>query len=311
MRQPSVWITWASATALTCISSVAFATSPASHSKHYKVGKNTTPTCVEQPIQSPVLEKADAQDSILPNYYSIALYKPTYFLPYYYTGSPYNAVYKNYTPNDESINHGEVKYQISLKVPVWKDMFNHPSSLMFGYTQLSYWQLYNKKSFFRETNYEPELFLANKINYRLSENWYVNFLNLGLVHQSNGEGNGMQRGWNRLYLEAIASNQNWMISLQPWYVLSTNKNNDNITNYLGYGRVLVAYKYYRQVFAVQAHSLIENGGHRATGEFTWSFPLVPYLKGYVQFFTGYGQSLIEYNHRTNSGSIGLALNDWV
>jgi phospholipase A1 len=270
-----------------------------------KSSKPATPT-----IKGPVEARVKKEEKILPDSFAIAFYKPTYAIPYYYTGSPYNSVYQGNTPNNEKLNRGEVKYQLSLKVPVWQKMFGSCSSLYFAYTQLSYWQAYNNRAFFRENDYEPEFFVASQINYPLSTAWKVNFLNVGATHQSNGYGNSLQRGWNRLYLEAILSNDNWMISIKPWYIISYNSKNEDIGSYLGNGRVLVAYKYYRQTFALQASNFIENS-KRTSAELTWSFPLIPYVKGYVQVFSGYGQSLIEYNHRTNSGGIGVAFSDWV
>lgn len=261
--------------------------------------------------KSPVEERAKKEEKILPDSFAITFYKPTYILPYYVSGSPDNAVYQNNTPNNERLKNAEVKYQFSVKVPAWKNIFNHHSSLFLAYTQLSYWQLYNHKAFFRESDYEPEIFLANEVNFHLVKNWRVNFLNIGASHQSNGYGNALERSWNRLYVDAITSVGNWMISLKPWYIISTNKNNNNIAQYLGYGQILVAYKYHKHVFSITAHNLVEGGGKRATAELTWSFPLIPYIKGYVQLFSGYGQSLIEYNHRTNSAGVGVALSDWV
>lgn len=139
----------------------------------------------------------------------------------------------------------------------------------------------------------------------------INFLNIGAIHQSNGYGNALERSWDRLYVEAISSVGNWMVSLKPWYIISTDSNNNNIAEFLGYGQILVGYKYHKQVFSITAHNILESGGKRATAEMTWSFPLTPYIKGYVQLFSGYGQSLIEYNHRTNSAGVGIALSDWV
>lgn len=282
-------------------SSVSIAHSSNTYTNHNSHAKGTTN----------VVDERFNEDDQVPSYYGIMTYKPNYILPYYYTGMPYNSVYTGYTPNDESINHSEVKFQISLKAPLWKNIFDYNSSLNFAYTQLSYFQLYNQKTFVRETDYEPEFFLENKINYPLFHHWFFNNLNVGINHQSNGYGNDLQRGWDRFYVEAIASNDHWMISLQPWYIIDTNDNNENISKYLGHGRALVSYKLQQHVISFEARNFIEHEARYATGELTWSFPLIKYLKGYVQVFSGYGQSLIEYNHRTNSAGIGIALSDWI
>lgn len=265
---------------------------------------------LDRAATDPVEERAKQEEKIPPNYFAITLYKPTYILPFYYTGSPANAIYQNNAPANQRIKNAEFKYQFSLKVPLWKNINSSISSLFFSYTQRSYWQLYNHSPFFRESNYEPEIFLANEVNWVLHQNWKMNFLNAGVSHQSNGYGNSLQRGWNRFYLDAVNSVGDWMVGLRPWYIISSNDNNRDIGNYLGHGSITVAYQYKKNVFSIQAHNLVENI-NRATAEVTWSFPITPYIKGYVQLFSGYGQSLIEYNHRTNSAGIGIAFNDWI
>jgi phospholipase A1/A2 len=274
--------------------------------------KTTAPNKnMAEPKKTVVQKRAEKENHLQPNDFLIDLYKPNYLLPYYVTFSPDNAVYQNNTPNGESLKKSELKYQLSLKVPLWKKIFKSNSSLFLAYTQLSYWQLYNRSRFFRETDYEPELFLANQLNWNLSKRWQLTFLNIGVTHQSNGFGNQLERSWNKLYLDAIVSSEHWMISLKPWYVLSTYPYNRDIAQYLGYGRVLVAYKFYQQTLSLQFHNFIERGGKHKTAELTYSFPITPYIKGYAQVFSGYGQSLIEYNHRTNSVGVGIALNDWI
>jgi phospholipase A1 len=263
------------------------------------------------PERGPVEERVRGEESIPANYYGIAFYKPTYILPYYYTGSPDNRAYHGFTPNNERLKHAEIKYQVSFKAPVWKNIYNCSSSLYVAYTQMSYWQLYNRRTFFRESDYEPEVFLANEINYQLYRNWNLNFVNPGLVHQSNGEGNMLERSWNRFYVDFVTSTDNWLIDIKPWYVISQNGRMDDIANYLGYGKVLVAYKFRENVVAISAHNFIEGGGRHASAELTWSFPITPYVKGYVDIFSGYGQSLIEYNHRTNSAGVGFTFSDWI
>ena len=87
--------------------------------------------------------------------------------------------------------------------------------------------------------------------------------------------------------------------------------NPDITKYLGYERILFAFKFYRQEMSFQFQNTVESGFKRGSIIATYSFPLLRKLYGYVQFFSGYGQSLIEYNHYTNSVGIGVALNDWI
>ncbi len=244
----------------------------------------------------------------------ITLYKPTYVLPFYYTDSPDNAVYQNSTPDGQNIKKLELNFQISLKVPLWHHFISPVSTLYMAYTQNSFWQAYNNSPFFRETDYEPELYVENKIDLPLGSYWQLKFLNTGAVHQSNGRGGDLERSWNRLYANAILANQNWLVSIKPWYVIhgsSMETHNPDIANYLGYGRVLVSYKYNQQIFSVKARNIFESNFKRGAVQATWSFPLTKHVKGYLLGFSGYGQSLIEYNHYTNSVGVGVALNDWV
>lgn len=264
--------------------------------------------------ESAVEKRAEREDIIPPNHFAITFYKPNYILPFYYTGSPDNKAYHRTNPDTEQIKTTEVKFQLSLKVPIWKKILCYPSNLYFAYTQLSYWQAYNKSAFFRETDYEPEIFLANEINFRLFQKWLINFINIGIVHQSNGFGNSLERSWNRIYIEAITSTDVLMFSVKPWFVIhdgTYNIINPHMANYLGYGEITLAYKFGRQIVSLQVHSLIEQGGRHATAIAAFSFPITSYINGYIQVFSGYGQSLIEYNHRTNSIGLGIALSNWI
>ncbi|MEO7727368.1 MAG: phospholipase A [Burkholderiales bacterium] len=48
----------------------------------------------------------------------------------------------------------------------------------------------------------------------------------------------------------------------------------------------------------------------AAPQFAFAFPIKRSLMGYVQFFSGYGESLIDCNHRQNTLGIGVLLTPW-
>lgn len=261
-----------------------------------------------------VEERADKEQLTPANPFTVGFYKPNYILPYYYTGSPYNSVYVGETPNNEKLTRDEIKYQLSFKVPLWKNIFNTRSAIYLAYTQLSYWQAYNKQAFFRSTDYEPEIFLAHELNYPIYKSFTLNFINVGAEHQSNGFGNELERSWNRVYVEAVTSNGNFMMSVRPWFIIhdhSWREHNPNIGNYMGYMQLLFAYKWDKSVINLRTYGLGVHGGRHTSAELSLSIPITNYLNGYVQVFSGYGQSLIEYNHRTNSAGVGLAFSNWI
>lgn len=259
-------------------------------------------------------QRVKDEDAIKNNPFLILPYEPTYILPAYYTQDPDYTAYQNETPSNEKLNNTELKFQFSFKVPIVKNIWHHKSNLFFAYSQLSYWQAYDSSAFFRETNYEPEMFVSNWWNKKLIDGWKWKFFDYGLVHQSNGRGGDNERSWNRTYIRGTFAKNQWMVSLQPWYIIhdsTTEDHNPDIGHYLGYGQAIIAYKYKKQTFSLSLENEAESRFARGSEILAWSFPLTAHLKGYVQAFSGFGQSLIEYNHYTNSIGLGVALNDWV
>jgi len=53
------------------------------------------------------------------------------------------------------------------------------------------------------------------------------------------------------------------------------------------------------------------GTEKNAFELTWSYPITKVLRVYAQYFNGYGESLIDYDVRTERIGIGFALNDFV
>ncbi len=89
-----------------------------------------------------------------------------------------------------------------------------------------------------------------------------------------------------------------------------NDDNPDITSYLGNGEIQAGY--FWKDFAVGAtfrNSLRFNDMHSAL-QLDFTFPLFKPINGYVQYFVGYGESLIDYNHYSNRIGVGFLVKDW-
>ena len=207
----------------------------------------------------------------------------------------------------------EVKFQISFKVKALevKDRFD----LWIGYTQLSFFQMYSKaiSSPFRENNYEPELMGIIHTDYDLL-GLRGRFINIGLVHQSNGRQEPLSRSWNRIYAQFGFERGGFGLMVRPWYRIKedwTVDNNPDITTYMGHGDIVATYERSGHMLSLLLRSNLNFWNLYGGMQVDWSFPLYRQLKGYVQVFTGYGESLIDYNHAQTTVGAGLLLIDWM
>jgi phospholipase A1 len=203
------------------------------------------------------------------------------------------------------------------KIPLAIDLFNNNVDIFGGYTVRSYWQVYNKdlSAFFRETNYSPEVWAQIRNDWSF---WGItNSVNgFGFVHQSNGRNEPISRSWNRIFATFVFEKDNLVFSIKPWYRIpekDRDDDNSDITDYMGHCELGAAYKWYRHTFAVMSRNNLESGFDKGGVEASWSFPLgnYKYLKGYIQGFTGYGQSLIDYDSKETSIGIGFAMTDFL
>jgi len=250
--------------------------------------------------------------------YTLMSHKPNYILLAAYNSSGYDPSLYREQFNDPSINFEdtEAQFQISVKTPLAIDVFD-TFDIYAAYTNRSFWQMYNSDTSkpFRETNHEPEIWAQFESD--LEFFGFNNTVNtLGFVHQSNGRGGVLSRSWNRIFANVIVEKGNLALSFKPWYRIPEDDDDDDnpdITDYLGHYELRAAYKWGDHVFSGMSRNNLESGFSKGAVELGWSFPLgnYPYLKGYVQFFNGYGESLIDYNKYTNRIGIGFSLTDWL
>ena len=246
--------------------------------------------------------------------FAIMPYRQNYLLPYTYNFAQEKKTYEAANPGTE-IQDAEAKFQISLKMKLWEDILGTNMDLWAAYTQVSFWQVYNTEfsSPFRETNYEPEILL----NYRTDADLFGllrnRFIQVGLNHQSNGRGNPLSRSWNRFVANFGFERGDFNFLVKTWARIPEGESRDDnpdITSYLGYGEVWAGTVWRDYHLVLMFRNNLRFGENRSALQAEVSFPLLEHLNGYVQYFAGYGESLIDYNHSTNRIGVGVMVKDW-
>jgi len=251
--------------------------------------------------------------------FGLRAYKPLYVLPGVWADEP-NQFPASPAPGhsvevSESQDNFEAKFQLSFKTKVAQEIFGQRGDLWFGYTQSSRWQVYNTADSrpFRETNYEPELMLVFGTRYRLL-GLDGRLVGVALNHQSNGKDLPYSRSWNRVIGMVGLERHAWTLLVRPWWRLpevAGEEDNPDIEDYVGRGDVLVVRRVRDHELSLMArHSL--RGGERSHGavELGWVFPIQRDLRGYLQIFLGYGESLIDYNASSTRIGLGISLLEW-
>jgi phospholipase A1 len=266
---------------------------------------------VTAPEESALQERILLEKQIQKKPFLVSLHRPNYFLGGTYNRNPNNKLYESL--GRDPLKNYEAKFQFSIRMLVWPEVFNGKADLYAAYTQLSLWQIYSYSSPFRETNYEPEILLSFDTDFNvlgLTNRLFV----LGVNHQSNGMGPDLSRSWNRIYMEFIADKGHFITGLKTWYRIPEDREQDDnpdIATYLGYGQIFGAYQYQKNVFSFTFRNNLRFDKNKGSLEAGWSYALINTFRVYLQYYNGYGESLADYNVPANRVSIGVMINDWI
>ncbi len=292
---------------------------PAPPSADKRPGSEVPPATAEKPAPAAGTLRApasliDAAWGFTPdsNRYVIDLYNQNYLLVARYTDhvntAPYQPIFQA-AGKPVNLNDTEAKFQLSFKLRLWTTD-DRRWGVWAAYTQQNQWQVYNGDISrpFRETNYMPELFVSYRPGIALGGGFQWNLLNVGYTHQSNGRTDTLSRSWDRIIATFGFERDNFALLAKAWYPFNYKEDNPNITDYYGYGSLTGIYKWRDNSFSLMARGNLSKG--KGAAELTWMSPrLLGPLRVYVQGFTGYGESMIDYNWNQSTIGAGIALND--
>lgn len=241
-------------------------------------------------------------------------YKKNYLLLFAFLSQPNNFPTSPNPQNQVLVSNAsgikEAQFQISLKHDLVD--FQEYGSLWLAYTQQSFWQFYDsaRSRPIRENVYEPEFI------YSLRPNEF-SILNLGVVHQSNGESNPRSRSWNRAYIQPglEIGEDGWrMVLLARWWQRikepALGDDNSDIVNFLGYREFELRYiedenweiSVISRIHSTQLDIAAPWSSWLALDEsYEHNFNV------HLHYYNGFGESLLDYNQSHVTWGVGLSL----
>jgi len=250
----------------------------------------------------------------------VRTFQPNFLLPAHYSSNI------NKTPSSPTHPDGgdfqqyrqtEAELQLSLRAKVAEDFLLPNADLWFAYTQQSIWQMWNGQDSapFRSSDYQPEMMYAVPIPDKtgdLGGGWRWRMMLAGIAHESNGEGLPLSRSWNYGYLGTAFTHGD--VALRAKFNMRLGEkgvdDNPNITDYIGNTELSGAWLPGEDTWQLTARTSFKSA-RRGSLMFNWTHPVVAGkpdgLRYYVQLFSGYGETMLDYNHRQNSIGLGFTL----
>ncbi|MFC6978513.1 phospholipase A [Microbulbifer taiwanensis] len=197
---------------------------------------------------------------------------------------------------------------MSVQVPVWSGVLGEASFVSLAYTNRSFWQAYSSSAPFRESSHEPEILVTWLSDWELLGFQCV-ASQLAISHQSNGRGDRLSRGWNRVYANFIFERDDFFLSFKPWYRIpesAPGDDNPDMEFYMGNFELEGGYR----SGGFGASLMLRNNlreENRGAVELRWTFPVGQRIRGYLKYFNGYGENMMNYDQYQQSFGIGVEL----
>ncbi|AUI86408.1 phospholipase [Vibrio azureus] len=230
------------------------------------------------------------------NYGRFSAHHDNYLLPAYWESDVNQNRFKPLNPNGHAAKDLFVQFQLSMK---YKLLSSGPHGLFVAYTQRSNWEAYDDSAYFRDNQYNPEIF------YRWDNlRWQWSF---GFEHQSNGAGGQVEVSWNRLYMDVQWQLRSGFIRFKPWIDVGDNKYNPDIVDFLGHGEIQLGWRPdSNSIIKLTAGNILTKDWQNGFYRMSWDFPVYQGLRGYMKVETGYGLTISNYNFDETAAGIGFA-----
>ena len=239
-----------------------------------------------------------------------------FFRQHFFPFEPFYFIVGTESPN--------AKFQISLRYQLFiadswvAEQWSGVTNLSVAYTQTSLWDWNGPSAPFFDSSYKPEVdYTWLHVDRGRWADWIRLDLQGGLQHESNGKGGADSRSLNLAYLRTTITFGRvgrFQVSVSPkaFVYLGDLSDNPDLADYRGYVELRAVLGWSDNV-QLAALGRVGDDFDRGSLQLDLTYPMwkLPVLRSSVflqaQYFTGYGESLLRYNERSDVFRAGFAL----
>jgi len=228
---------------------------------------------------------------------AFTIYKDNYFV----TGTSFAGGKVNKYTSD-------AKFQISLRHRIYKGKLPYQLYLFLTYSQKSFWNLYRRSAPFADNDYNPTIGFGRNF---IRDGRLRGVGMLQFEHESNGRDSIWSRSWNKISLIGLyAIDNNFTVQAKLFIPVGVADENHNIVRYAGYGHIVGTYSSNNRRLSCSV-MMIKRGGWNlnANWQLEVAYKIFPLDNQYfcMQFYNGYGESMLKYNHFSRYIRFGIVI----
>lgn len=231
-----------------------------------------------------------------------------------FSNQPYFGMYKdNYFIFGPSLSHpskqnSNIKFQISIAQRLTRASLPWNTYLYLFYTQKCFWNILENSMPMTDLNFNPGVGITKPL---FVKDRYIGKLTFLVEHESNGRDSIQSRSWNRVALAAnVMVTHNLMVHGKIWAPIVDGEHNKDIVRYCGF------FQFGAQVLSnnrrfIGGITLVKNGRWNLSSNVIVDLAYRIFRQEnqylFLQFYSGYGEGLLEYNKYHLQARVGLLI----
>ena len=227
---------------------------------------------------------------------SFGIYKDNYFTLGTALGSK---------PDDKN---SDVKFRISFRQRLTNSVLPFNTYLYLFYTQNTFWNVFESSLPMHDVNYNPGIGWAKML---IKDGRVVGNATLLAEHESNGRDGDDSRSWNKFGIAAnYFINSTVMLHCKVFVSFIDSDNNGDLLDYTGFVHFGIEKKPANNRWVFNLRFVKRNGWNfnfNTCAEFGIRFNKDANQFLFVQYYNGYGESLLDYNQYRSRIRIGLLI----